>query len=182
MKTTLVVCMTIVALAWLAPAWTAPAAEDPSEKLSESVGRWEIEWTWNAQGESARQLDTRILRECRWAPQGHDYLICSMVMTSATMGNHRRLSVLSYDPNEKNYVVVAIANPGMRPMAPQTLNIQGNTWTEVTEIKYAGKSTQTRSTTDWLAPDRATLKSESSDDGGAHWRLTASGTEKKIGD
>ncbi|HKF23760.1 MAG TPA: hypothetical protein VKE93_19445 [Candidatus Angelobacter sp.] len=55
-------------------------------------------------------------------------------------------------------------------------------WTTVTGTKMAGKPAQIRSTTERATADRATLKIESSDDGGAHWSPIASGTEKKVGD
>jgi len=102
--------MPIVAL--LALGWAAPAGEDPAAKLGVLVGRWEIEASAN--GQTGK---THNIRECRWAPQGHDYLVCSLI-GSTPLGDHRQLTIFYYNTRENNYIAVTIADPVAKPQAP----------------------------------------------------------------
>lgn len=179
MKKTFVLGVLAIAAASFALSQTSPAADDPKEKLGLLVGRWEIEM--NSTGKVTARGKTKTVRECRWAPQGHDFLVCALTATSP-QGDHRQLTVYSYNDKESNYVVIIIVNPGAKPQPAASLSIHGNVWTSVTPSEAAGKTRQMRSTVDRSATGPATMKVEASEDGGAHWTLMASGSERKISD
>jgi hypothetical protein len=146
----------------------------PTEKLGQLVGRWESEVT--STGAVKAEGTTKTLRECRWAPQGHDFLVCEVTRSSP---EGRQLAIYSYNDKENKYVVTIIVKPGAAPQLPASLSIQGNVWTSITP---AGEGRQMRTTINRSPSGPNSLQVEASEDGGAHWTLAARGTERKIGD
>ena len=156
------------------------AAAGATEKLGILAGRWQVQGTNNASG-SILGGKTNATMECRWAPQGHDYMVCELAVEGPT-GTHRQLSIYSYNAKEGSYSVVAIPVPGGKPSSGNTLTIAGNVWTISTTIQNVGKPRQVRTTTEYVDANTAKQKTEISDDGGGHWTLLVQAMERKTAD
>lgn len=154
---------------------TVPAsaqASDPVKSLGSYFGKWEVEGT-----RGTEKIVSQI--ECRWSPQGV-YLVCDQkIKTSA--GEHRQLTVYTYNPKESNYSYVTISEPGAKPTSGK-LEIKGNVWTYPFSYESNGKTIQVRTINEFPDARSETFKTESSEDGGATWKTMLEGKAHKVGD
>ncbi|HET9364219.1 MAG TPA: DUF1579 family protein [Candidatus Angelobacter sp.] len=164
----------IAAVAAMCISAIAMQKDDPTKKLGILVGKWETEGTFTG---TANKSSSTL--ECRWSPMGN-YLVCEQLV--AMMGNQsRQLTVYSYNSKDGSYVYSTYRDPGTSPSGG-TVTINGNLWTYSGSFEANGKKMEFRTTNDFSKPGTETFKSETSDDGGAHWKTVLEGSAKKIGD
>jgi hypothetical protein len=170
MKTLVLVC----AVAAICMSATAMQKDDPTKKLGILVGKWETEGRFTGtENKSSSTL------ECRWSPMG-SYLICEQLV--AMMGNQsRQLTVYSYNSKDGTYAYSTYRDPGAAPSGG-TVVINGTLWTYSGSFEANGKKTEFRVTNDFSKPGAEVFKTETSDDGGAHWKAVLEGSAKKVGD
>jgi Protein of unknown function (DUF1579) len=147
--------------------------DDPAKKLRAFLGKWKSEATFTG---SDNKVTSAL--ECRWSPQGV-YLVCEQVVKMAG-GDHRQLTVYSYNAKDGNYSFATISDPGAKP-ASGTVQINGYVWVYSSSFEANGKTTQMRTTNEFTTPSTETFKTESSDDGGATWKTLLQGTAHKTG-
>ena len=153
---------------------TAMQKDDPTKKLGVLVGKWETEGKFTGtENKSSSSL------ECRWSPMGN-YLVCEQLV--AMMGNQsRQLTVYSYDSKNGYYAYSTYRDPGAAPSGGK-VTIDGNLWIYSGGFEANGKKTEFRTTNDFSKPGTEVFKTETSDDGGAHWKTVLEGSAKKVGD
>lgn len=149
-----------------------PQADDPVKKLGAFLGKWQAEGT-----RGAEKITSAL--ECRWSSQGM-FLVCEQSISMAA-GDHRQLTVYSYNLKESAYSYVTIADPGAKPISGK-LEIKGNVWTYPFSFENNGKTIQIRTTNEFTDPRTEVYKTESSADGGATWKTVLQGTAHKVGD
>jgi hypothetical protein len=150
-------------------------ADDPAKKLGIFLGKWKTEATftgWDKDNKVTSAL------ECRWSPQGA-YLVCEQLVKIAG-GDHRQLTVYSYNSKDGNYTFTTISDPGAKPSSG-TVQINGYVWVYSSSFEANGKTTQIRTTNQFTTPSTEVFKTESSDDGGATWKTVLEGTARKSG-
>jgi hypothetical protein len=153
-------------------AWASAQADDPVKKLGAFLGKWQ------AEGTRGTEKITSAM-ECRWSSQGM-FLVCEQSISMAA-GDHRQLTVYSYNPKESTYSYVTIADPGAKPTSGR-MEIKGNVWTYPFSFENNGKTIQIRTTNEFIDSRTEVYKTESSDDGGASWKTILQGTAHKVGD
>lgn len=164
-----------ISMALMCTAMSYSQPLDPTRKLSAFLGKWQTEGTFTANPE--QKVTTEL--ECRWSPQG-DFLICEQDITMAA-GNHRQLTVYSYNAADNNYSYTTLADPGARPTSGR-IDIKGNRWTYESSFENGGKVVHLRTSNEFTDPKTEIFKVESSDDGGGTWKTLLQGTAHKIGD
>ena len=148
------------------------AADDPIKKLGAFVGQWQTEGTLMGSMSVTSSL------ECRWSPQG-GFLICEQLIKMGT-GEHRQLTVYSYNAKEGGYAYTTLSDPGAKPTTG-TVEIKGNVWTYAASVEAHGKTTQVRTTNEFTDAKTEVFKVASSEDG-AHWVSVLEGKARKIAD
>jgi Protein of unknown function (DUF1579) len=149
-------------------------ADDPTRKLGALLGKWQTEGALTG---SDNKVTSAL--ECRWSQQGN-YLVCEQLVKMAG-GDHRQLTIYSYNSKDGNYSYTTIADPGAKPTSG-TLAIKGNVWTYSTSFENDGKTTQIRTTNEFKDPGTEVFKVESSRDGGVTWNVFLEGTAHKTAD
>lgn len=158
--------LTVAACISLGAAQTA----DSAKKLSAFLG------TWQAEGMRGTEKITSKL-ECRWSPQGL-FLVCEQSITTAA-GDHRQLTIYSYNAKDNAYTYVTIADPGAKPTSGK-VEIKGNVWTYPFSFENNGKTVQIRTTNEFTDPRTEVFKTESSDDGGVSWKMALEGAAHRV--
>lgn len=148
-------------------------ADDPAKKLGIFLGKWKTEATFTG---SDNKVTSAL--ECRWSPQGA-YLVCEQLVRMMG-GDHRQLTIYSYNPKDGNYSFATISDPGAKPSSG-TIQINGYVWVYSSSFEANGKTTQIRTTNEFTTPSTEVFKTESSDDGGATWKIILQGTARKSG-
>jgi hypothetical protein len=148
-------------------------ADDPAKKLGIFLGKWKTEGAFAGSGDKV----TSAL-ECRWSPQG-SFLVCDQLV-KMTGGEHRQLTVYSYNAKDGNYSFTTISDPGAKPSSG-TIQINGYVWVYSLSFEGNGKTTQIRTTNQFTTPSTEVFKTESSDDGGETWKTVLEGTARKSG-
>lgn len=167
----IVSCLTL-ALLFTTAAFSQPV--DPARKLDAFLGKWQTEGTFTGNPEA--KVTTAM--ECRWSPQG-DFLICEQDIKMAG-GNHRQLTIYSYNAGDNNYSYTTLADPGAQPTTGR-VEIKGNLWTYASSFESNGKVVHLRTTNQFTDPKTEVFKVESSDDGGGSWKTLLQGTAHKVG-
>jgi Protein of unknown function (DUF1579) len=147
--------------------------DDPTKKLGALVGQWQTEGTLMGSVSVTSNL------QCRWSPQG-SFLVCEQLIKMGP-GEHRQLTVYSYNAKEGNYVYTTLADPGAKPTTG-TVEIKGNVWTYASSVEAHGKTTQVQTINEFTDAKTEVFKVASSDDGGAHWVRVLEGKARKIAD
>jgi hypothetical protein len=147
-------------------------ADDPAKKLGAFLGKWQAEGT-----RGTEKITSKL--ECRWSPQGL-FLVCEQSITTAA-GDHRQLTVYSYNAKDGAYTYVTIAEPGAKPTSGK-VEIKGNVWTYPFSFESNGKTVQIRTTNEFTDARTEVYKSESSDDGGVTWKTVLQGAAHKVND
>ena len=153
---------------------TAPPSDDPTRKLGAFTGKWETEGTFTGGPKVSTSL------ECRWSPQG-SYLVCDQLVRMGAAGDHRQLTVYSYDGKTGNYSYTTLADPGAKPSSGG-IAIKGNLWTYDSSFSANGKTTMIRTTNEFTGPKTEVFKVISSEDNGVTWKPVLEGTAHKIAD
>jgi hypothetical protein len=148
-------------------------ADDPAKRLGIFLGKWKTEATFTG---SDNKITSAL--ECRWSPQGA-YLVCEQLVKMSD-GDHRQLTVYSYNAKDGIYRFTTISDPGAKP-STGTLQINGYVWVYSSSFEANGKTMQIRTTNEFPTPSTETFKTESSDDGGATWKTILQGTARKSG-
>jgi len=149
------------------------AGDDPTKKLGAFVGQWQTEGTLMCSMRVTSSL------ECRWSPQAL-FLICEQLIKMGT-GEHRQLTVYSYNAKEGTYAYTTLSDPGAKPTTG-TVEIKGNVWTYAASVEAHGKTTQVRTTNEFTDAKTEVFKVASSEDGGAHWVSVLEGKARKTAD
>ena len=149
-------------------------AEDPANKLGAFLGKWQTEGQFVG---SDNKVETSL--ECRWSPQ-RSYLVCEQRI-QISGGDHRQLTIYSYNAADNNYAYTTLADPGARPTSGR-LEIKANIWTYASSFEANGRVTHIRTTNEFTDPRTEVFKVESSDDGGATWKTMLQGSAHKTGD
>ena len=149
------------------------AGDDPTKKLGALVGQWQTE------GTLLGSMSVTSSLQCRWSPQGA-FLICEQLIKMGS-GEHRQLTIYSYNAKEGSYAYTTLADPGAKPTTG-TVEIKGNVWTYAASIEAHGKTTQIRTTNEFTDAKTEVFKVESSEDGGAHWMSVLEGKARKTAD
>jgi len=147
--------------------------DDPTKKLGALVGQWQTEGTLLGSMSVSSSL------ECRWSPQGA-FLICEQLIKMGS-GEHRQLTIYSYNAKESSYAYTTLADPGAKPTTG-TVEIKGNVWTYAASVEAHGKTTQIRTTNEFTDAKTEVFKVASSEDGGAHWVSVLEGKARRVGD
>lgn len=161
-----------VLLVTVCSACASAQTDDPVKKLGAFLGKWQ------AEGMRGTEKITSAL-ECRWSPQG-TFLVCEQAITMAG-GEHRQLTVYSYNPKDSSYSYVTLADPGAKPTSGK-IEIKGNVWTYPFSFENNGKTVQIRTTNEFTDAHTEVYKTESSDDGGGSWKTILQGAAHKVGD
>ena len=164
----------LICLATAAYAVSTAQVEDPANKLGVFLGKWQTEGQFTG---SDNKVESSL--ECRWSPQG-SYLICEQRVHMGG-GEHRQLTIYSYNAADKDYAYTTLGDPGSRPTNGR-VDIKGNIWTYASSFENNGKVTHIRTTNEFTDPKTEVFKVEFSDDGGATWRTTLHGSAHKTGD
>lgn len=149
-------------------------ADDPAKKLGAFLGKWQTEGLL-----AGSESKVTSSMECRWSPQG-TYVVCEQLVKIAG-GDHRQLTIYSYNARDNNYSYTTLSDRGARPTSGR-LEIKGNIWTYSSSFEAGGKVIHIRTTNEFTDPRTEVFKAESSDDGGATWRTSVQGTAHKTGD
>src|SRR5947209_8318248 len=162
------------ALLFLGTMYSAQAIQQPDEparKLGAFLGKWKTE------GAFTNGPRTSTTLECRWSPMG-SYLVCDQLVN---MGGteHRQFTVYSYDSKSGHYSYTTLADPGAKPTSG-TVEIKGNLWTYDSSFTNQGKTTQIRTTNEFVDPKTEIFKVVTSEDGGAHWKTMLEGRAEKM--
>ena len=147
--------------------------DDPTKKLGALVGQWQTEGTLMGSMSVTSNL------QCRWSPQG-SFLICEQLIKMGS-GEHRQLTIYSYNAKEGSYAYTTLSDPGVKPTTG-TVEIKGNMWTYTASVETHGKTAQIRTTNEFTDAKTEVFKVASSDDGGAHWVSVLEGKARKIAD
>ncbi len=158
----------------ICPVVAIAQAEQPASKLGVFVGKWRTEGRFTG---SDSKVETTL--ECRWSPQG-SYLVCEQLIHMPG-GDHRQLTIYSYNAADNNYAYTTFSDPGARPTSGR-LEIKGNVWTYASSFESNSKVTHIRTTNEFTNPGTEVFKAESSDDGGATWKTMLQGSAHKTGD
>lgn len=148
------------------------ADEDPVKKLGAFFGKWNTEASF-ANGEKV----TSEL-ECRWSPQ-KQYLICEQQVKMAS-GQSHQLTVYSYNAKDRVYSYTTFQDNGAKP-ATGSVEINGSTWVYNSSFERDGKKTQVRNTNHFPNARTEEFRVESSDDGGATWKMVLQGSARRTG-
>ena len=149
-------------------------AQPPASKLGAFLGKWQTQGQFSG---SENKVETTL--ECRWSPQG-SYLICEQTIHMGG-GEHRQLTVYSYNAADNNYAYTTLADPGSKPTSGR-VEIKGNVWTYASSFEANGRVTHIRTTNEFTDPRTEVFKVESSDDGGANWKTMLQGSAHKTGE
>jgi Protein of unknown function (DUF1579) len=148
-------------------------ADEPAKKLGAFLGKWKTE------GAFTNGPKTSTTLECRWSPMG-SYLVCDQLVNMGGT-DHRQFTVYSYDSKSGNYSYTTLADPGAKPTSG-TVEIKGNLWTYDSSFSKDGKTTQIRTTNEFIDPKTEIFKVVTSEDGGAHWKTVLEGKAEKVGE
>lgn len=179
MKSTLYICMIGIALIGYAAAQdSSPDEKAATQKLGARLGKWRSE---------GKSFDTPYTKggkltgdlDCIWSPQ-RNFVICETLSTDFS-GNHKRLTVYSYNARKKNYDIRTMVGPGMTPWHA-IFTIDGDIWTVTSSNQAKDKKVEFRTIVDFSSPGVERSKTEYSDDGGAHWTVMLQSTVNKIAD
>jgi Protein of unknown function (DUF1579) len=147
--------------------------DDATKKLGAFVGKWKTEGAFTNGPKTSSTL------ECRWSPMG-SYLICDQLVNMGG-AEHRQFTVYSYDSKAGNYSYTTLADPGAKPTSG-TIEIKGNLWTYDSSFTNQGKTTQFRTTNEFVDPKTEIFKVVTSEDGGGHWKTVLEGKAEKVGE
>ena len=150
----------------------AAQTDDPAKKLGAFLGTWQTEGM-----RGTEKLTSKL--ECRWSPQGL-FLVCEQSITTAA-GDHRQLTIYSYNAKDNAYTYVTISDPGAKPTSGK-VEIKGNIWTYPFSFENNGKTVQIRTTNEFTDARTNIYKSESSDDGGVTWKTVLKGAAYRVAD
>ena len=179
MKPTLCICIIGLALiGYVAAQVSSPDEKTATQKLGAFLGKWRTEGKlfdtpYSKGGKLTGDLD------CTWSPQ-RNFLTCEQLVTDPN-GNHKRLSVYSYNEREKNYDIRTMVEPGMPPWHA-IFTIDGDIWTITSSNQAKGKKVEFKTVVDFSSPGVERSKTECSDDGGAHWVVMMQSTANRIAD
>jgi hypothetical protein len=179
MKPILCICIIGLALIGCATAQdSSPDEKAATQKLGALLGKWKsagkfFDTPYTKGGKVTGDVD------CTWSPQ-HNFVICEQLVNDSN-GEHKRLTVYSYDKREKNYDIRTMVEPGMPPWHA-IFTIDGNIWTMTSSNQVKGKKVEYRTIVDFPSPGVQSSKTECSDDGGAHWMVTIQSTSNRIAD
>ncbi len=143
---------------------------DPRLKLGVLAGKWKTEGAFTDGRKTSSDL------ECRWSAQ-QDYLVCEQAVKFPE-GEHRQLTVYSYNSADHLYRYTTIADPGALPNSG-TVEINGPVWTYHSSFERNGKTTQIRTTNDFTVANAETFKVETSQDG-VTWTTAMQGSAHKV--
>jgi hypothetical protein len=149
-------------------------AGEPPNKLGAFLGKWQTEGQFTG---SENKVETTL--ECRWSPQG-SYLVCEQTIHMGG-GEHRQLTIYSYNAADGNYAYTTLADPGAKPTSGR-VEIKGNIWTYASSFEANGRVTHIRTTNEFTDSKTEIFKVESSTDGGATWKTMLQGSAHKTGD
>jgi Protein of unknown function (DUF1579) len=151
-----------------------PAKPGPEhKKLSYFVGRWNLEGTMQPgpMGSGGTMSGTD---SCEWFPGGF-HLVCQSDGTGPTGAMHG-LSIMGYDPQQQRYTWYGIDNTGFGDGA--TGQLQGDTWSWISEFTIGEQSMKVRYTVIQQSPDAYTWRMEMQTAGGP-WVLGGEGRETR---
>ena len=161
---------TILVVSWTLFGVVTVAAQEPAKppqpspehkKLGVFAGTWSDEAVMKA-GPFGPGGKINLKETCAWFTGGFS-LVCHTEATGY-LGQVKTLTVLTYDPEEKNYALHEFNSVGWSGAAKGT--VDGDTWTFDGESKIGGRMVKTRSTIKMSAPDSALMTSEVSVEGG----------------
>ena len=161
---------TILVVSWTLFGVVTVAAQEPAKppqpspehkKLGVFAGTWSDEAVMKA-GPFGPGGKINLKETCAWFTGGFS-LVCHTEATGY-LGQVKTLTVLTYDPEEKNYALHEFNSVGWSGAAKGT--VDGDTWTFDGESKIGGRMVKTRSTIKMSAPDSALMRSEVSVEAG----------------
>jgi len=112
---------------------------------------------------------------CEWFEGGFALVCHSDGMSS--MGAVKGLAIMTYKPEEKTYLYMAINSVGDAEISKGT--VRGKTWNWAGESKAGGKTYQTRFTLLEVSDDASNFKMVSSSDG-ISWPIIMEGTATRV--
>jgi hypothetical protein len=148
------------------------ADQSPVTKLGAFLGKWKTEGAFANGDKVTSEL------ECRWSPQGQ-YLICEQ-QVKLPSGQAHQLTVYSYSAKEGTYSYTTFQDNGAKPSSG-SLEINGDAWVYNSSFERGGKTVQVRNTNRFPGPRTEEFTVESSDDGGATWKLMLRGSGHRTG-
>jgi len=138
-----------------------PQPSPEHKKLGVFVGTWNDEAMMNP-GPLGFGGRMNLTETCEWFTGG--FTVVCYTETFARVGNLKTLTILTYDPEGKNYRLHEFNSVGWSGAAKGT--VDGDTWTFDGESKIGGRMVKTRSTIKMSAPDSALMRSEVSVEAG----------------
>lgn len=140
----------------LAQAPSAPPKPGPEQaKLAQFVGKWNSQADLKASpfGPAGKYSGVET---CEWVSNRFGVMCRSQ--GTIPMGPISGVSLIAYDPQEKNYVYSEIDSFGEATISRGTLD--GDTWTWTSEAKMGGKPMHQHFTMQVVSPDTITYKFE----------------------
>ena len=161
---------TILVVSWTLFGATTVIAQEPGKppqpspehkKLGVFAGTWSDEAVMKA-GPFGSGGKMNLTETCDWFTGGFS-LVCHTEATGY-LGHVKTLTVLTYDPEEKNYRLHEFNSVGWSGAAKGT--VDGDTWMFDGESKIGGRMVKNRYTIKLSTPDSASMTSEVSVEGG----------------
>ncbi len=153
-------------------AMTGPTVAAGVGTVTAYAGTWHTHIVYYATAESkARTEDAHLRNDC-WQSAG--YFACDQFVD----GTSKALVVFTYDSASNVYHTYAIPSDGT-PASSGQLLISGSRWTFPWQVSDNGKTTYGRVINIFHGADTIEYRQEFSDDG-AHWTVTAAGTEHRV--
>lgn len=151
----------------------AANASPEIKKLSDIVGRWQIDGTFKPDPKSPAG-PVALSLDCQWFASGLE-VVCTYGGISAGQP-YQEVNVYSYDAKTKTYSNYSVANLG--GVAQAKLTIQPGTWVHVWDSSMEGKPAKARLTLTDMTPAGGNWKNEMSVAGGP-WAVVAEGKYTK---
>lgn len=144
------------------PTTTMAANASPEiKKLSDVVGRWQIDGTFKPDPKSPAG-PVALSLDCQWFASGLE-VVCAYGGMSAGQP-YQEVDVYSYDGKTKTYSIHSVANPG--GVTVGKLTIQPGTWVQVSDVSMEGKPAKVRLTLTDVTPAGGNWKHDISVAGG----------------
>jgi Protein of unknown function (DUF1579) len=159
---------------------TGPAGSqesDPTAKLGIWAGRWTYHAkTYETPYSHAYAYDGTA--DCNWSPN-HGFMVCDFLNRDPEPGSPvNDLVIFSYDPVTKAYTRVGVFKES-KPF-PQSVTVDGNTWTTSAEIPYKGKTIIYRDVYVFQSSSKRTTTAQISADKGKTWTIVTEFTAEQV--